>query len=261
MSLPILTIGFFGGSAPSLIKAAAALHSGADILPFTYGFWGGVLLYGIIGGVVAFALGEQSHRGALFAGIAAPALVSNAITGVQADRANVARTPVVIDGAVSPGPRSDLLREQRFTLSRGWLIPQARAQATPAGEPAPVQPPDAAPSISASGRMRLYVQFQSGSVLREPMRLCVTNPAAGDSCAWSAEVASPTDIANIPVPPGAALVVNGTPVPIDFTSRGVAVDVRASATPLSDFHWALGGRRQVGNAQIVVAPLSASQIR
>jgi hypothetical protein len=46
-----------------------------------YGFYIGVLLYAVLGSGIAFALGEQTIRGAFFAGIAAPALITNAITG------------------------------------------------------------------------------------------------------------------------------------------------------------------------------------
>jgi xanthine/uracil/vitamin C permease (AzgA family) len=48
-----------------------------------YGFYIGLLLYAVIGAGIAIALGEQNLRGALFAGIAAPALIASAITGSQ----------------------------------------------------------------------------------------------------------------------------------------------------------------------------------
>src|ERR1700692_4019940 len=48
-----------------------------------YGFYIGVLLYAVLGSGIAFALGEQTIRGAFFAGITAPALITNAITGAQ----------------------------------------------------------------------------------------------------------------------------------------------------------------------------------
>lgn len=272
MSVPIVTIGFFGGSAPSIIKAAAALAAGTDLFSLSWGFWVGAALYGLIGGVVALALGEQNLRGALFAGIAAPALVSNAITGAQNERPPSGRPPVVIheapfspaSGAPAPKPGSFLFG-MPTSIAIHFLVSTAQAQQHPA-PPSPNVPSaapiaGATPTVAASGTMDVRVRFQTIAPGQTPVRLCLIDPSQPGSCAWSATVSSSTDVTSLPVQPGAALVVNGTTVPVNPESTGISVDVRSASSPVADFRWALGGRREAGRTQITVAPIAPSQLR
>ena len=75
----ILLAGFVGGILPYLLGMAKEAVSGSPVtetyLYQNFGYWVGTLIFGAIGGLVAFYLGETEIRKALAMGVAAPGLV------------------------------------------------------------------------------------------------------------------------------------------------------------------------------------------
>lgn len=117
-----LILGALGGMSPSLSKLAAVYVAFPKTDLPEPGWYFGLTLFGIIGAIVAYAFGATDAKAALAAGIAAPAIISSAVNGVQPERTVPAK---IIEG---PAP-------QRAGSFGGWFVAQARAEDRPPTSP------------------------------------------------------------------------------------------------------------------------------
>jgi hypothetical protein len=113
----------FGGTLPTVSKFGSSLVTETAPLWPTAGFYVGVAIYFLIGAILCYALEERTLKQALFAGIAAPAIITSGIAGANssAERAKVSQ-PIVV-GLSTPADATTPLMQ----LLHG-LVPSAHAQ-------------------------------------------------------------------------------------------------------------------------------------
>ncbi len=223
---PIVLFGAFGGIAPTLIKLATALVTHPEQPMPLYAFYIGLALYALIGGVLAGALEETDLRGALFAGIAAPALISSAITGSQPAApapANVAEAaPLIISSALA----AEVARTAIGPAQRKLVI-----QAGPTDVPLAVNVcVPAKPGAATAGATKCAQQ-----------QTVVASPAAPQT------VVVPADAKSVSIA--------GKAVPLNSASQPVGVTVKSQPTLWQDFVWALGGSRQAEITGVKTSPV------
>ncbi len=205
--------GALGGSCPTLAKLAASFSANpAQDMP-ALGVYIGIALFAVLGAIVALGFGTTEVKAAIVAGIAAPAIVTNVISGVS-DK--------------SPENQQAALYE---------LVAPAYAQS------------GTLILAQASGAVVTVVPNVSGgdATQVEPLYYWWTNSTGridnGDG------VLNPISEQALAVPRGAtALVVNGEAIDISgIAQTGGTVDLMVTATPTfgGDLKWALGGNRQL----------------
>src|SRR5437588_3128401 len=237
--LPIALFGAFGGIAPTLIKLATALVTHPEQPMPLYAFYIGLALYAVIGGVMAAALEEDNLRGALFAGIAAPALISSAITGSQPASAPSA--------AIA-------------------MMPSLLVNSANAAEPARtvITPQSASSNAVRSGQKTLIIQ---GGATDVPLtvNVCVfgnsqpANAAANSKCVQrQTMIAAPNAPQALGVPSDTRTVsIGGRDVRLNAGTQPTGLTVNSQPTLWQDFVWALGGARQAEITGIRTSPVPA----
>ncbi|MDQ0301293.1 hypothetical protein [Ancylobacter polymorphus] len=233
MAYPIIFFGAFGGVCPTLMKLASTLvaNPAADLpLP---GFYIAIGLYAILGGGIALALGEQNLRGALFAGIAAPALISNAITGAQ-------------DARYQPVPARTSYFEQLISTA-------AHAQ-----DSKDLQPNSPSKPMETDGNISIVLGNAAATNI--PVNICFLKADSSDGTKCSDEIVVTTPaigVKDIRVPVDTVgVIVAGVRLPITGPATTISISADRAPTPANDFLWALGGRRstQITDLQARIVP-------
>ncbi|MCJ8141624.1 hypothetical protein MKI84_01705 [Ancylobacter sp. A5.8] len=216
MSLPILFFGAFGGVSPSVMKLASTLVTNPIAELPLLGFFVGLGLYAVLGGGLALALGEQNLRGALFAGIAAPALISNAITGAQ-------------DARMQP----QLVPAQPVSL----LFSTAHAQEATPEIRLPSPTPGDRPNV-------LAIIKADPAAANIAVPVCFLTTVGATDCVDQQTVSTGNGATVVSVPTDALGVrVAGDTLPLTGQTTTIAISAERIATSQKDFWWALGGRR------------------
>lgn len=247
--LQIIFFGAFGGMAPTLMKLASTYVAHPGPMPAITVLLG-LSLYAIIGGGIAIALGEQNMRGALFAGIAAPALITNAITGAQDDGAKGQQAKVSVS-LIAPAYAESLGHDRvayNFTSEVAKLnrlsapILQANKSVTIFG-----------PSVATSPTT-VDVCFLD----QENAKAALSPADDGKNVMCSKQVqltAKSGTSETLQAPPETAAVsVAGKPIVLDKPLNPVGLTVEKRPTFLNDFLWSLGGKRAL-SAELTPSPL------
>lgn len=248
--LRIIFFGAFGGMAPTLMKLASTYVAHPGPLP-AITLLLGLSLYAIIGAGIAIALGEQNMRGALFAGIAAPALITNAITGAQDNgpQGQQSRplvswiTPAYAEALgnyhVAYNFMSEVVKLNRLPTS----ILKANKSVTILGPSVPIHPAkiDICFLDQENAKAALSAADDDKIVKCSKQVQLTTNTGASET---------------LEAPPETAAVsVAGRPIVLDKVMNPVGVSVENRPTFLNDFLWALGGKRTF-SAEVTASPLS-----
>jgi hypothetical protein len=258
---PIFFAGSIGGVIPQLLRIATlATGMGIESLPTLFRmelFCGGLLLFAIIGGVLAWALGETSIRSAFFVGIAAPALIANFINNVQDAKSGpkiLAPTPSSAFSSLLVSParaddRSDALQNKIGEILSGKL-PARQGEAQPTV--AITAKTEAATSLVA------HICFMSKDDLTKFSDALKTKGVPELTC-LDQEFIQPKQNAftTLIVPSGAlAVMVNGQLFPIDKPSLSIGIGVATAPTWTGDLLWALGGKQTEVVTSVKVEELS-----
>lgn len=199
--------GAFGGVLPTIAKLASAYATiPATPLP-ELGLYFGLLLWAIVGGGVALTNTTAEVRGAIFAGIAAPAIIAGLVTG--ASDKNVAMLDIAA-----------------FAQDAGWTVR--------GGANTLVVNPSVTGGLpwSADIPVTAEVKNQAGDLLTVPV---------GTIKDWQAPTTFviPEGAVNV--------YVAKKPVPLEFNAGGTSeVDLAVKTAPSlgGDFLWVLGGQRK-----------------
>lgn len=213
--LEALGFGALGGMCPTLAKLAGSYTANPVQDMPALGVYIGIGLFAILGGIVALGFGTQELRAAIVAGIAAPAIVTNVISGVS-DKNPQSQQTALYEIVGTAHAQSDagaiLLAQASDTIIT--VVPSVSG-----GDPSQVEPlrytwSDATGQISSGGG--------------------VLNPAAEQA---------------LSIPEGAeALIVNGERIDLSAVPQdGATLDLLVTAKPTigGDLRWALGGNRQL----------------
>jgi hypothetical protein len=219
----ILLWGAVGGSLPTLGKIAGTYGANFDApLPNILGVVIAVTLYSLIGSVVSRAVGNPDVKQALFAGIAAPAIVVSVITGASDGRTHTANA--------NPAAKRD-----------GYFISSAYAQTPPARQ---------------SGATRqILIETQSTAPVTGNIDVYATVPAATGNGTVNKQVGTVSVNQSyqrqpVEVPENAtSLTFSSGPASASLPNTSDDNDrVQLKLTPQpsggKDLFWALGGKRQ-----------------
>ena len=249
MWLSIAMFGAFGGAAPTLVKLAAELNAG-QTLSIVGSFLVAGLIYAVLGAVVASAFGEQSSKGALFAGIAAPAIIANAIS-------------------VSPAPGNpQSTASSRPQASISYLVPQAQARelnGNVAAKPnlADTNFPISAATASDTGKT-ITIKGAAERFLSLNLDVCflpraeTNSPSsasgADSNCLKSENITAKSgSTQTLYAPPDAAAVsIAGKTFRLDEPISNVEVPVQTHPTRWQDIWWALGGKQVPAESSVAV---------
>lgn len=222
-----VVIAAIGGLLPTAAKLATTYTTAPDTPVPGVGLVYGLLLFAVIGAVLAYALSETNVRQALVLGIAAPGVITN-----------------IVAGANHPRP-----------VSMGALL-DAIPFATASAQTGPgIKSPAAAPVVKALSLRPVTRNGDAWSNANLPVSVTFILPD-GTSSAPAAFVPI-GQVQKIPVPNQATAV--------RFTAGQMSREVDLSALPTetldievtvkgkNDFFWALGARREaiVGNLKVI----------
>lgn len=222
----IILTGAIGGILPTLAKLASsyAAATGPAVLPELNLIFA-VVLFAVIGGIIAFATGQVDAKGALIAGIAAPGIITNLVAG--------ATQKTTIDHASA-------WQYQKYALiSRSYAgdLPNTAPQQTtssPTNVRTVVVQPNVIGGLPANAQIGVTARIvePSGSTSQVPVgfvpltRQSTISLPAGTSQIMFGHSGSPEATGYLP------LVGQDTNVKLDVTTK-----------PASDFLWALGAPR------------------
>ncbi|MEM9584150.1 MAG: hypothetical protein AAGA08_13650 [Pseudomonadota bacterium] len=211
--LEIVAYGALGGMCPSLAKLAGSFSANPDQAMPIIGVYVALFLFAVLGAIVSLGFGTQEVRAAIVAGIAAPAIVTNVLAGVenrngqsaallaQPAIAQTAGNATLLQGAVRPG--------------------QIYVTITPVG--------------ASDQRVRTPLVYQ-----------WVSNGRAIDQTGGAGEL-SLSGAQSVLMPDGAtALLVNNREIPVDeirANSYSIDLNVKTRPTIGGDLIWGLGGTR------------------
>lgn len=200
------------------------------------GVYIGLILFGILGAIIAFGFGSKEVKAAIVAGIAAPAIVTNVISGVQDSRLD-----------------ANVVAEETAIVT--FLATEAHAQTTSHGTTAEAEP---------SRSITITPVITSGSAnVRAPLEYYYI--PEGGRVNNGADGAQPVDgtitingAQTITIPNDAAsLVIGGQVIPVeDLDTSGNAVKLQIQTRPTvgGDLIWALGGSRKYAVTGVQVVP-------
>ena len=216
--------GAIGGALPTLGKIAGTYGANFDApAPRVLGVAIALALYGTIGAVIARAIGNPDVKQALFAGIAAPAIVISVLTGASDSQ------------SLHPGPQGG---------SAGWFSP-AFAQApqpSPEGTRSIVIRPQIVGSYPVGGAIE--VAAKSGNRLTQ-VGTVPLNPGS-----------APTTL-HIPTGPTTLVFTSaGAETQVEVENQpAVLVKITPMTSVTQDLKWALGAQRAlaVGKLEAVAA--------
>lgn len=226
--------GALGGLCPTIAKLASTFSADPGQPLPEYGFWIGVVCFAILGAIIAAGVGSKEIKAAVFAGIAAPGIVTNVVAGHNA--ANP--LPAVTVTEPSAGLRID---PALFGISTAHAQPLVNPPRTVAGA-AGLQQVTVTPRIEG-GKPRGALQVQA-IVQRGGAEVSV--PAGALYLDQGAQV--------LEIPRDAiGLTVGGERM--DFSGQtNITLIVKTSTSFGSELVWAFGGERQYQVQSLQVAP-------
>lgn len=219
---------FFYGALGGVIPTAASLAATYVNVPGTemptIGLLIGIGLYAFVGGGVALGSVTMAEvRQAVFAGIAAPGIIANALAGVSASKtqsAEIDTFPSVIVGtahAQEPTPQPTLGVKNDVII----VTPTVTGQ-------------------YPTGRIEVTAKMPNGEI-----------KVIG-------EVTNFNGLTAFEIPDGVSQVfIAGAPVDVNEEVNRVELGVKSAPTLVSDFWWALGAKREYGIESINIAKKGA----
>lgn len=218
--------GGFGGVLPTLAKLASTyVVAPASPLP-ELGLMIGLLLWAVVGGGVALTSTSYETRQAIFAGIAAPAMITSLVSGTTQHQTAYSM-PSLLSSALAQ--ESDNFPSR---LDDRAIIVSPKIQG---GKPSSVSIPVTAEVKSESGSVQ---RVQIGEIK---------------------DLSAPSAFA---VPPGATQVfIMDKSVDTGDALTSVDLSVRTSPSNAGDFLWALGGRRKFQIEELEVSGAASDQHR
>lgn len=229
--------GGLGGVLPTIATLAGTLVSNPEMQVPAIGYWLGLVLWALVGGGIALTNSSPDVRQAVFAGIAAPAILAGVISG--AGEANVRRKTAE--------------QTSSFAISLGLvtlgLVQPASAQI--AGSSVPRGSIDAGSIFSESGAapntiiIKPEVNGGLPSSVSIPVQVQVPStqgPPKEVAVGAIFTLSGPTVVS---VPNNAtAVIIGGQLVPIlDTIPTTIELSVRTKPSSVGDFFWALGAKR------------------
>ena len=209
--LAAFSFGAFGGVLPTLAHLASTYVSAPGTPMPELGMLLGLLLWALVGGGVALTNTVYEAKQAIFAGIAAPAILASVVAGVAEQKP----------------------RPQQATVFGIAAHAQEGAEMTP-------------PDVKASGWAVILSPDVSGGMPRR-VQIPVAAQVQGQNGIETVEIGKITDLTGntaFSVPEGTEVIyVGGKPVDATGTLTNVGVSVRTSPTSGGDFLWALGAQR------------------
>jgi hypothetical protein len=214
--------GAVGGLMPTLGKIAGAIGANFEVPVFS--FWGVVaamVIYALIGCVMARAMGEVEMKQALIAGIAAPAILTNVFNGAT---------------------------EGKIKLTDLFFLGHAMAQT-------PSSAPNTGNKVASDAAWQPYrtVTFDpnvpgASGAMKKPITVRILVPdKEGNAQEWySGQLNSSTTNTTIAVPKSQAhIIFDGRVnlvVPASPDNVTVDVDITSKSSFADGFWWALGGQ-------------------
>ncbi|MDE4134490.1 hypothetical protein PXK00_15325 [Phaeobacter sp. QD34_3] len=228
--IKMFTYGAVGGCCPTVAKLAATYTTHPETSPPAVGLYFGLALFAILGGIIARGFSTPEVKAALVAGIAAPAIVTNALTG-----------------ATDPDSHSSSLVtasiESQDIRGSSWIA-AAHAQ-TPA--PSPMDPTTvlgAETTVEVTPVVRGGQPNQSGL----PFSWHTEND---QEIHGQISLQAPQQLA---IPPGAnSLSILGAEMTIEQLQQQqnrLDIEITTSPTLGGDLLWALGGKRSYQIEQV-----------
>ena len=211
----MLLWGGIGGTLPTLARIAGTFGANFDApMPNWTGVSMAVAAYAFIGGVIARAFGKVEVKQALFAGIAAPAILTNVIMGVTENRTKFS--------------------ELSF-MSTATAQQTEQSQAVPGISKMIIVQPFVPSGEAINGSVTASVKLSDGQIQR--IKNAVTD--------WRTET-------KLLVPNNAESVsfADGDWIPLPSMDATVQLKVTPKSTVRSDFLWALGAPRTFGVDQV-----------
>ena len=231
--------GALGGALPTLATLASTYVANPSE-PFpALGLYFGLALWAIIGGAVALTNSTPEMRQAIFAGMAAPAILMNVISG--ATEANMQRKIVGLWPQVTVA---------LGVLGFGQIQPANAAEVTPS-------------EISSSGivtgkgtALMISAEVFGGRPVNVDIPVVAEVMKAGKTESISVgSIKGLWGTSAFSVPDGTMrLTVYGKEVPLVSPVTDVNITVNTSPTALSDFWWALGAPRTYAIDDVSVMP-------
>lgn len=227
-----IIFGALGGISPTIARLAATYSTNPEGPPPELGFWIGVACFAILGAIIAMGIGSKEVKAAIFAGIAAPGIVTNVVAGHTAGQ-----QPVEVI-------QQSLLEDRAVPFMFG--ISTAHAQLRPVVDG----------SAASLQRRPIAITPQiTGGVPKGAVDVFANMPSdGGDVAVRVGTIYLNLGTQNLEVPTKAtSLTLADQTVPI---SGQFAVDIAIQTAPGfgSDLIWALGGERQFNVQKIDVLP-------
>jgi len=213
----IFAFGALGGICPSLSKLAASFYANPEQPLPVIGTYVAFGLFALLGAIIAAGFGAKETRAAIVAGIAAPAIVTNVLSGATENKIGADE------------------------LAAFYLITPAYAQiSTDTG---------LANASMAQGIINVVPAIKGGGNASSATVKYSWATENGDTVEWpndpTISLASPSTLA---VPEGATqIVVNGQAIAISelqANDNTLMLQVNTAPTFVGDLRWALGGQRR-----------------
>jgi hypothetical protein len=263
----ILGWGAIGGILPTLSKIAGTFGANFDApVPNLYGVGIAVALYGFIGAVVARGIGNAEVKQAIFAGIAAPAILVSVIAGVSDSKSlHTNQTPNQLQGQAPRAVKSSSIN----------LFSSAYAQTAPTLPGAMgVQP--AAPTLKEKEKSKDTTLPAKVRTLDLQVNSDSNYPVQGYVAVYSVTNGKSTPVSTLSVDTNAFARKYTIQVPTDTTAlrfvtksgaettvptnkfNNIGLSIYAKPTTSNDFLWALGGTRTLGIGDLTAKTLPGS---
>lgn len=219
-----IIFGALGGMCPTIAKLAAfySVQTGADLPEL--GVWIGLTLFAFLGGIIALGFGATEVRAAIVAGIAAPAIVTNVISGANGagkeDLSAMLQIPVI----------SVAHAQDRTPDVTGVVVGAMLATGAVTNQSRVIQ---VNPRIIGGVPNRVSV----------PLAFVVERDGVQTDVPVST-ITKSTKTRNYVVPEGAvSLRVNGETIGLDEFDEQIDIEINTAPTFGGDLLWALGGKR------------------
>ena len=232
-SLQLFLFGAVGGCCPTIAKLAAYYSANPKSELPALGTYIGLILFALLGGIIARAFATGEMKAALAAGIAAPALVTNILAGAASS-------------ATSPNPVGvDQITENT------WFVSAAHAQLV-----SEVSPELAQFSGESQGLVTIEPNITGGGAPRDSTIYFSWGTQDGESLGEIPGWLSATQSQSIAIPPGATtLSIGGETISTEELLRDggvLSLKVETAPTIGGDFLWALGAQRSYAIQDIQV---------
>jgi hypothetical protein len=218
----VFYFGMLGGALPTCATLASTYVASPETPLPTFGLFFGWALWAIIGGAVALMNTSPETRHAIFAGIAAPAILLN-----------------IISGATEAGSRKGLHKSEQTALTWGVfaeaLVPAARAQDA-------TKKPQFDSGFSSGFSSVQFSPIVDGGVPTNaaiPVTAQLETAGKVESLRLG-EINDLNAVATFMVPSGWTVYVSGKPVALTGPVTKVNLAVKTKTSGVADFLWALG---------------------